>query len=149
MSSEARYQLSEKITDSAILVVRGDDYNEFTNALTAITQDQTFRADVEQFIAVASGKQPNMQQAIQNVQQVLPTQPPQTALGQYINPQQSVPPQQYVQQPPQQTTNDTFTCPHGQRTYKEGKTKNGGTWSAYFCPSKNCKPIGSDGKEWN
>lgn len=43
-------------------------------------------------------------------------------------------------------------CVHGERQYKTGTNKKGGTWEAYFCPSKDemdkCPTIGADGKEW-
>lgn len=43
-------------------------------------------------------------------------------------------------------------CQHGERLHKTGTNKKGGTWEAYFCPSKDdndkCAPMGADGKEW-
>jgi hypothetical protein len=43
-----------------------------------------------------------------------------------------------------------YTCPHGERVYKDGKRANGGRWEAYFCPERGtgCKPMNLDGTLW-
>lgn len=130
--SESSFQISEKLTDTAIFVVRGADYVDFSNNIAAVADDKEFRDDVGRFIrAVTGNDMVSQQQAVATVQNSFPgAQPVQQA------------------QPQQHTNEQTFSCQHGQRQHKEGRKKNGGTWTAYFCPSKQCKPMNADGSLW-
>lgn len=136
--AEANFQISEKLTDTAIFVVRGSDYVEFSNNIEAVASDNEFRDDMNKFIrAVTGSDMVSPQQAYTNVVQAFPQAAP-VSQGPAAHPAGS------AQQ------GQSFTCQHGPRTFKEGRTKNGGTWSAYFCPVKGgCKPMSPDGTLWN
>jgi hypothetical protein len=156
---EPAFQVSEKITDTAIFVVRGSTYTEFSNNLDSVVEDSQFRVDMDKFISTVTGKpMVSMPQAVANVQQSFPqaqvqqqgpppqwAQQPQQGAAPWDQPQQ----QQFQQQPQQQTTGQTFTCPHGQRVMKSGTSRKG-QWTAYFCPQKgtDCKPQNTDGTFW-
>lgn len=135
--SEANFQISEKLTDTAIFVVRGEDYIDFSNNITAVAEDKDFRKDMGAFIEQVTGRSMlSMEQAQQNVVNAFPQAQPAR--------QQQAPQQQ-------QQGGNNFSCDHGQRTFKEGRSKNGGTWSAYFCPQKGsgCKPMNPNGSYWD
>ena len=162
---EPAFQISEKVTDTAIFVVRGDSYTEFSNNIDAVVEDSQFRVDMDKFISTVTGKPlVSMPQAVANVQQSFPQaqvqqqgpppwatqpqQPQQQGGAPWDQWQQPQAPQQ--QQPQQFTTAQTFTCPHGQRVERSGTGKKG-PWKGYFCPAKapGCKTMNPDGTLWN
>lgn len=124
--AEPKFQYSDKIGYQGIFVVRGDDYVDFSNNIMAVINDNEFAEDMEKLVKAIAGVNVGHEQAIANVQA-------------------SVPQAQPVQQ------GNNFSCPHGPRTFKEGRSKNGGTWQAYFCALKGsgCKPMSPDGTLWN
>ena len=147
--TEPAFQISDKLDDGAILVVRGNSYAEFVNNLGQVTEDHEFTNGINSFLTTVRGAKPaTPQQAVAQVQQNLGAQPiPQ----QQWNAQQppaawQQPQQQFAQQPSGQ---NMFACEHGQRIERSGNNAKGG-WKAYFCPQKapGCKPMGADGKLW-
>lgn len=142
--TEPMFQISEKASDTAILVIRGNNYQEFVSNVAAFMNDPTSKQILDSFVDMMTTRPASMQQAVNTVM----TQMPGTQVVQQpkIQPQAQMP----QQTPPQQTTNNTFACPHGAMNYREGQAKNGSKWAGYFCPARadTCRPVSPDGTPW-
>lgn len=106
-STEVPYQVSEKAGD-AIIVVRGEDYADFVNNV-AMASDADFATLIGGFSANIKSLAP----AFAAVKKAFPAATVESS-----------------------TPGSKHSCPHGDRTFRDGKT-----WAAWFCPAKVCKPV--------
>ena len=116
--TEAAFQISKKLRDDSIILVRGHTVDEFAQNLEAIIGAEGKDAVRAAFYDLIPGSTPAPAQNVAPASTAAPAAGP------------------HGQQGP--------SCQHGQRSYKEGTSANTGrAWKAWMCPApkgQSCPP---------